>query len=156
MPMFIKLMILAVVVACAAPFFLKGPDGQPLMTIDQFIANEHQNTNLPDVSSMTHAAKSSPTRVYKWKDSDGVWHFSDSADDAPGAEMIEVDGPVNTMQATATGNNTTSLPAAQVPAQGERIADVSPDQLKQAMQAAEKLQQTIDQRKSDIDQAVDQ
>ncbi len=78
----------AVIAAVVAPFFLKI-DGVPLMTTDELI-DDH-----------TPAALKTPTRVYRWQDADGSWHFgSEPPPDAHGArvESIEIEERITTLE----------------------------------------------------------
>ncbi len=75
MGIFIKLLIFLLVLACSAPFFLKGSNGMPLISADKL--------KLPDLSF--DSLKSKPVlsnskenlEVYKWRDEKGVIHYSD-------------------------------------------------------------------------------
>jgi hypothetical protein len=84
MKLFVKLMLFVVVAALAAPFVLKGPNGAPLMSLDGIRMPE---VSLPDLGEVrdtlkagVRAADEEPanvTEVFKWRDDEGVWHFSD-------------------------------------------------------------------------------
>jgi Domain of unknown function (DUF4124) len=149
--MMIKLMIFAVILAGAGLFFIKGPDGKPLMTIEKLVED------LPDSPSnflpgeVEIPATPAVTRVYKWKDKDGVWQFSNSPVDEDGAEIIELDGRINTVQAfkpraparvEAAQSSATPIPG---------VMTVSPQEAGNMLDTVKNLQKTIDQRKADMD-----
>ncbi len=88
MKLFYKLLIMLLLLACIAPFFIKGPDNRPLMTLGKLklpnfsipqlpsltelklpVVNNRKNTSIP--------AGVEKIKIYKWKDRDGIWHFSD-------------------------------------------------------------------------------
>mgnify|MGYP006134826179 FL=1 len=46
--MMIKVMVFIVILACAGPFFIKGPDGKPLLTIDEFVADLSPANLIPN------------------------------------------------------------------------------------------------------------
>ena len=104
---FAKLMIgLLVVVGIALPMLMKGPNGKPIMTVDDWIpdvgALNPQNISIDDgVERLKSLAKIEPARepseqgsvqaaatpskqlavlksgeMYKWQDAQGRWHFS--------------------------------------------------------------------------------
>ncbi len=96
---FFIVLILLIIVAVAAPFFIKGPDGRPLMTLDRF--KRTHDINPPSTKQIkqwgrntrrkaenvynrmrpelkTEEITGPPTEtLYKWKDADGVWHYTD-------------------------------------------------------------------------------
>ena len=102
MKLFIKLMILVVVAAVAAPFFLKGPDGRPLLSWDRLHAPE---VRLPDLGKAADTMKESlraeeeahakPVEVFKWQDEEGGWHYSDNNEQGRQAQKLTVDPNAN-------------------------------------------------------------
>lgn len=103
MKLFIKVMILLVVLACAAPFILKRSDGLPWMSVSDLKAPD---ISMPDVKPLADkisslsdgkAGKESPepTMVYKWKDKNGVWHFADKESTTSPGEAIKIDAHAN-------------------------------------------------------------
>jgi len=80
---FIVAIILVVVLACILPFFLKGPDDQALISPDQVKLPEIKvlKDNVMDIRpiapSQESNAKKRTSKVYKWKDKNGVIHFTD-------------------------------------------------------------------------------
>ncbi len=76
--MFTKLMIALLVIGGLAPFtFIKGKDGQPLMSFSDI---KMPNAKVPDISlpDLGSEGKGSTVdgAVYKWKDKNGSWQFS--------------------------------------------------------------------------------
>jgi len=74
--MFYKLMIALLVIGGLAPFtFIKGKDGQPLMSFSDI---KMPDTTLPDLSlpDLTKDKPAAEGTVYKWKDSNGSWQFT--------------------------------------------------------------------------------
>ena len=102
MKLFIKLMILVVVAAVAAPFFLKGPDGRPLLSWDRLHAPE---VRLPDLGKAADTmreslgtedeARAKPVEVFKWQDEKGGWHYSDNNEQGRQAQKLTVDPNAN-------------------------------------------------------------
>ncbi len=79
---------LALIGAMVLPFFMTGPDGLPLMTMDKFI-----DDNTPEVLD-------TPTEVYRWKDADGVWQFGDTPPETVNAETVEIEENLTPIKAT--------------------------------------------------------
>lgn len=58
-------MILLLLAALIAPFFIKGPTGEPIMTVSDFVPE------TPEI------LVSNSTEVYRWQDEHGNWQFGD-------------------------------------------------------------------------------
>ncbi len=147
--MMIKIMILIVILACVGPFFIKGPNGTPLMTIDDIF-------EAPAVPES--AVNKAPTQVYRYKDENGVWQFTDQPlqDGAPmdGVETMELDGDINLMPAFQEQNtrvaksesNRLQLPDTPLP------TSVNPAEL---MDAVNNMQDTVDARAAALEKLTD-
>ena len=88
MKLFYKLLIMLLLLACIAPFFIKGPDNRPLMTLDKLKFVNLSIPQLPSLAELKLPAVSTigntaipaavkKVKIYKWKDRDGCWYFSD-------------------------------------------------------------------------------
>jgi hypothetical protein len=150
----LKIMIVIVILACMGPFFIKGPDGDPLMSLD-------------DLMPATDLVPEAPTTttVYKWQDENGKWHFSNDPRDIAGdqaKEKVEISSAdINTMdefkaprQASSSSlSATTGAPGMEIPS---GVTSVAPDKVAEMMDTVTNLQETVDQRKADLDQATGQ
>jgi len=95
--LFVKLTLVVVVAAVAAPFFMKGPDGQPLATKEDalsgdtgfarglVVAVDYAKGAGERVAGIFGAGGGSSgsadvtiTEVQKWQDEQGNWHFSNN------------------------------------------------------------------------------
>lgn len=149
--MFIKILILVVIAACVAPFFIEGPDGEPLMTLERLTGESIVPEPVPDQQP------SETVTVYKWQDDDGVWQFSNTPVEAPGVEIMELDGDINIVPSTPTSSAekvetrglTTSIP--KIPG---GLTSVSPEAISEMMGTVDNLQDAMDRRKAEIDQAT--
>lgn len=83
MRLFYLLITLVLIAALVVPFYMKGPNGQPVMTLDKVI-----DDNTPEVMIDRGA--------YRWQDEHGRWHFSDEPIDGK-AERFEM-GAANTFE----------------------------------------------------------
>lgn len=91
-----KILIVLILLACVAPFFIKGPGNRPLMTLDKLKLpkfsmpklpefktakipplSKEQKVAVPETLSSTVVSGAKKVKMYKWKDKDGLWHFSD-------------------------------------------------------------------------------
>ncbi len=81
MKLFGKLLIAALVLSVLLPFtILKGKDGRPLMSFSDIKAPSLSLPSMPDIVSDTKPkpVSGSGDIIYKWKDKQGVLHFSSS------------------------------------------------------------------------------
>ncbi len=169
MKIFLKLLMALVVLAVAAPFFLKDKNGAPLMALNDLKMPDLSTPPIPDniksaVSGITSnsetfssaATDSSPAggkvKVHKWKDEEGVWHFSsvDSSQRGTSSQVIFID---------PTQNNFTPPPSREQPEQvEEKVAttaaaeNVTPNILlplthgKSTLEQAKQVQKLLEQR----------
>lgn len=97
MKLFIKLLLLLVVVAISGPYFIKGPDGQPLWSL-QDTANTVTATLRrwranPVAAAVTPGA--SAVEVFRWQDADGQWHFTNVAPNDTPHSVLRIDPRTN-------------------------------------------------------------
>jgi hypothetical protein len=151
-------MVGLLIIACIAPLFIKGPGGEPVMTLNDWkIDVPHQVKDL--VGSLTRGAKKSPPveeqqpmQVYKWQDDEGLWHFSNAPPNLEIAEEIEI-SDVNLMEAylpppappTDAGELNDSGPMSVSPGIPE------PGQVQEMRETIEQFQETINERKEALD-----
>ena len=138
MKLFVKLMMFLVVLALAGPFIMRGPDGRPLMTV--------QDLNLPDFSlpsvapgtpsdkqqqawitwsrddssakqpkvyvidpSNEQPSTARPGVFYRWKDSDGSWQITGLPNPNTPNIVIETDPDANILQSLSADKIDTAL-----------------------------------------------
>lgn len=142
-------MIFVVVLACIGPFFIDGPDGEPLMSLEDLMPT------TPDIPDL---APAEPVTVYKWQDENGIWQFSTEPVEGIESETMELDGAVTVMDAIdprelrrLAGDEETKSTAMSLPG---GLTTVAPDQLEQMMDTVNNLQETVDDRKSDLDKQI--
>ncbi len=103
MKLFIKLMVLVLIAALAAPFFIKGPDGRPLMEASDFrgsLADARRSVERQWRSITSRFGRGSggnTATVYRWRDADGNWVYSDQPNPAGNSEQVTVRTDVNVM-----------------------------------------------------------
>ena len=130
MPKTYVLVIAVLIGALVAPHFIEGPDGEPIMTLDDW------TEDLAPVSAAT-------TEAYRWQDEHGRWHFSDSADAVPDhVEQIQLTKPVNTFSNNWVEQADALAPRAPAAPKSLSVADVYSGQaLEQARAAVGALQE---------------
>ena len=142
----IKIMIFLLVAAMVGLFFVNGPDGSALLTLEDF------KPDVPEIES-----ENATTEVYRWQDENGVWQFSNQPRDADQGETIELDGNINTMPATDTSiltkssSSRSATQSAKMPKIPAGLTSISGEQAEQMMNTVNNLQQTVDDRKAQMD-----
>jgi len=145
----IKLMIGITVLACAGLFFINGPDGKPLMTFDELFSSSSPGPTTAEVNRRIE-----PTKIYKWQDENGVWQFSSTPVDESGAELVILDGQINTMDAYVAPDREKKAAASPFSALPPGLTTVSPEKIGELMDSVNNMQETVDQRKEEIDRKV--
>ena len=101
-----KLILLLVLGGFVAPMMIPGPDGKPIMTLDDWIPSGliakiegvlNSLGNLKDapgdiVDSATDAVIGEGAQIYVWRDAEGVLHYSDQAVEGADAMLVPHDG----------------------------------------------------------------
>lgn len=75
---YLVILALLVIAALIAPYFLKGPDGQPLMRAE-----------VP--AAVVPGALGAGDTVYRWQDEHGVWQFGESPPQGVEAQAVVLD-----------------------------------------------------------------
>ena len=160
MKLFVKLMALIVVLAVAGPFFIKGPDGRPLMEIGEVAASikRQWNAMVVDAGRRVGNEDAGKVEVYRWQDADGNWHFSDEENPRGESELIKVDPYASRMDPFVA----TPPPEPEQRAGGTAGADpgvsvplpltVSPGEARQLIEDAGNIQEDLEERARDIDE----
>lgn len=152
-----KLMIMLLLLGLVGLFVIKRPGGETFLSLDDFKPEISVADSVDRLWGEEQAERASgqPVQVYKWQDENGIWQFSNRAEDAAGAETMELDGVINTMPAVA-------MPEPATAAKPEKSAATSMPSLTtvplsdaiETINQAKQLQQTIDDRKSELDKAI--
>ena len=153
----IKLIVGLLIIACIAPLFIRGSDGEPLMTLDDWkIEFPVQLKEL--IGSLRDGVKKTEPdgevqrlAVFKWQDDEGQWHFSNAPPNPDLAIEVEI-GAVNLVEAymspAVTSKNNES-PVGQ--GTGMSSGTPSPAQVQEMMDTVDQYKQSINQRKEALD-----
>ncbi len=113
MGLFVKIIIFAVILAIAGPFFMKGPDGKPLMTLEKLgipsLSGLKNLSQLKQVASSdgqpsaeqlaTLVKQGSGKQIfYKWQDEHGIWQFTTTPPPNKKFDTIETNANANIIQ----------------------------------------------------------
>jgi hypothetical protein len=143
--MLIKAMVLVLIAAFAGLFFVNGPNGEPFMTLEDL------EPSAPELKTTK-----APTKVYKWQDENGVWQFSNQPRGEAQGELVELNDNINTLPAVDTWILKTDAMASSESGGGgfdipPGLTTVSSDKVQEMMDTVNNLQQTVDDRKTQLD-----
>lgn len=164
MKLYLKFLLFILVLGIAGLFFIKKPNGQPWLSVDDFMPNipelMAQGSNLFDSAqrSVDKATSSDPnagkTKVYKWRDSSGNWHLSDKPISAAGGrdQVMHVDPDTNLLG----GSRVSATEVEQSRSDGVPNAvplpmTVSPDRVGKLIDDAKAVQDLMDNRGQQLD-----
>ena len=166
-------MIMVMLIAVAALFVLKRPDGGTWLsaagitsTAQQQVselqesgkaalqrAKAYGDTLITSESHQQDASKS--VKVYRWQDENGQWHYSDSPSEQ--ASVYELDSSKITV--IAAEDTSILAPPAKTekkPATTALATALNPQAVQQVMQDAKHVQQLMDERKKRLDEALEE
>lgn len=92
MKLFYIMMVLMLLGALALPFFVKGPDGQPIVTVDDMVGDGVSDAVGNGLGGVVgNLAPSEPLELYRWQDEHGLWQFGENAPQQFTAAKVSVD-----------------------------------------------------------------
>ncbi|MEO1035514.1 MAG: DUF4124 domain-containing protein [Pseudomonadota bacterium] len=162
MRLFVKLMLLVVIAALAGPFFIKGPDGKPLWSVQSLKAGvlttwrRMQNDVEQGLGDAGIDAVSDDVQVFRWQDEDGQWHFSQEAPEGVTAEAMIIDPDTNMISLPALPEPPPPEPASEsagdAPTIQTEVPDGMPDieETKQLIEDVRNLQDVVNDRERQI------
>jgi hypothetical protein len=175
MKLYIKFILFLVVLAVAGPFIMKRPDGRPLLTINDIKSGDSAiMKSFKTLTGLFHSSSSTLslddnlpeeeqllTRVHKWQDKEGTWHFSDQQPEGAASETVEIDPNQNILEMNDAEvlkklmgdkeEKTASAAQALAPPPNMIPGLPSIDQAKQAMDNAKAVQGLLDNHYKQIE-----
>lgn len=126
MKIYTKILISLVILAVIAPFYLRDRGGMPLMSINnlkmpefgtpdvdiptipesaQAIVENLTPDSAPATANSTEESSTTRVKLHKWRDENGVWHFTDINAPPKGrkSEVVMINADANTYTSSATG-----------------------------------------------------
>ncbi len=177
MKLFVKLMVGVLLLGVAGLFVLKRPDGKPWLDYQAFIPNIQaylqaakgaKETVAREVSDLTDSPAPKTTTVYKWRDANGVWQYSDTPPENTASDIVVVNNNTNIIQATPLPDNAESEErprntGGSVTYIEQKNQDTGEDNsdallkggLENVMSDAKNIQQVLDQRQQAMQQQID-
>lgn len=169
MKKFCYLAIMLLLTSAILLFYLKRPDGQPWLTVDgiatqtseaskqmvslsQAALAEAINTTTQQATKLTTELKGDQgTRVYKWQDAQGQWHFSDKPNPNGNSEQVVLNPnditvieaetlPVDTINNSKPSSTNKSLPNV-----------YNPKRVEQLFNDAQNIEKTLEQRNKQLE-----
>jgi len=134
----IAVVVIILVAALAAPYFIKGPDGKPLLSL-------HNETDAQQSTEQTRQT------FYKWQDDQGQWHFADEVPAGVNAVAVEVDTAANVLQSvTLPAEVAAEKPQPEAPAEVSAPSvlpmTVDPAAIPKLIDDAKNIQTLLDER----------
>ncbi|MEL6209511.1 MAG: DUF4124 domain-containing protein [Pseudomonadota bacterium] len=152
-------MMLVLVLAIAGPFFLKGPDGRPMMTMDDVRGTMARTGSSfktqwrrlrGDVGQALGDENAGKVQMHRWKDASGQWHYGDEVPDGVVSETIYIDPDASRMDPIEIRprQRESSGPGLEGPVvnplRAKEILDDVTNARDQANERQEQLQRTLD------------
>lgn len=150
MKLFVKLLVLVIALALIGPFFIKGPNGQPLWQLP---------TSLDQVELLPHSVPDQSggvVEVYRWQDDSGQWHFSESAPTQGEFDILAIDTRTNAVMtgpsvAAETEASSTETDGPDAPHIAPVLPIPDPQTTRQLIEDAKALQKLADERAARIE-----
>jgi len=171
MSLIIKLFCAVLVIGLAGLFVLKKPDGTPWLSVNNFIPNTE--TISLDAKALFNDILSNKALsnkifsegnhnsgdVYRWKDKNGQWQYSDTPPENQAAENISVNGNLNSDLAKNPSKNkapksTTNETTLESNTEKTSLlpSTLAPDQVSKLIKDTNNVQKLIDDRHSQLEQ----
>ena len=164
MKVLIKLLFLFLILAGMGPFFIKGPKGRPLLTVDDM-----HFPSFPSFSEISSKAKpisqsgtseqandSNSLKAYKWKDENGIAHYSDQHNPRYNSQLTEIKDitilPVYQTDSEHQSNISDSSRTSELPG----LTTIPLQQIPKLIEDAKQLSNLLEERKKRQDRIIDQ
>lgn len=147
--LFVRFMAALLVTAIAAPFYLTGPGGRPLLTLDRITAPMVLPPAVAEVfsGSAPEAGVAGPA-VYRWQDEYGIWQFGEAPPEGTEAEAMEVTTHITPLGEDWRVDPVQDEPTPSAPALTGNPLEVyarAPELIDSARQAARKMEEHNEQ-----------
>lgn len=155
MKLFVKLMLFVVILALAGPFFIKGPNGQPMWQVSEVRNSivlgwdrlQRRFAGTVDGAKQLPGMDSSVT-VHRWQDETGQWHYTQNAPEGIVSDTLLIDPQTNLISLPALPEPPPVEPEANAPAAPTPVQGPIPsiEQTRQLIEDAQALQGQVDKR----------
>ena len=162
-----KFMITLLFAGVFGLFFVKGPNGKPILdfrdmrisinsikTTIQGWSNSVSNSVSGSVSELTGGEVEivEPTKVYRWQDADGNWQYSDTPPAGVASEAVEVKTNGNVVQSTPPRPVNAEESTEQGPQIGVPLPlTIAPGEVNQLIKDAKQVQELMNERSKTLE-----
>ena len=164
MNLIVKFFCFLLVLGIAGLFFIKKPDGTPWLSLDDFIPDARSIKNTLDDAmpeQIIGGGESESVAVYKWRDSNGTWQYSDRPPKGLEAEQIFVSSNANRDLSPAPLPTIDPEPAENKNGRAVFIKDsslspttIAPDKIATLIEDAKNIQNLVDERQKILDASL--
>lgn len=156
---FLGSMVVLVILACIAPFFLKGPGDTPLITPDKIklpdikLPGRKNIDTRPNIPTNRGSRLKNKIAIYRWQDKDGAWHFTDYPNPDGSSQLIYVtpDSPPPKKKNTpALEESHKEIVGDQDALSGDPAFPLSPSNAVKLKEEAEKLKKELEKRYEEL------
>ncbi len=165
MSLAIKFFCFLLVLGFAGLFVLKKPDGTPWLSLDSIIPDLSIGSikdTIDDAMPEQVLGGNDSVPVYRWKDAEGNWQFSDAPPpESQAAEQIMVGtdvnrdlAPVFTPRPAETASPKKSGKAILIKDSPLSPTTISPDKISKLVDDAKNVQNLVDDRQKQLDDAL--
>jgi hypothetical protein len=155
---FLGSMVVLAILACIAPFFLKGPGNTALITPDRIKLPDKKLPGRKNVDTRLNTPKTTASRlkdqviIYRWQDKDGTWHFTDYPNPDGPSQVIHVSpDPPSQKDSKPTLEEIHKEVVGDHDALSEDLAfPLTPSNVKKLKEEAEKLKKELEKRYEEL------
>jgi hypothetical protein len=157
-----KIMIVLMLGGLASLFFINGPAGKPILTLDDFkpdVALPEKDALMSQVNALRSGLSSDATSgqpqaptYYRWQDAEGNWQYGDRPPPGVTAEIRTADN-ISVVPPVDLPDREPASQRQQAPAQLQGTALLpgnALDTLKQAVDIEGQLQQSLEDREAQL------
>lgn len=163
MKFFIYLLSILSIIALAGLFVFKQPNGQSWLSVDSFIPNTEKmneiinfaNNKVQQVFKNDSPENNSTVKVYRWKDSNGQWYYSDKPKASTKSEEVIFDSKdIIVLPAFDEPLSGSTNPKEKQDKASSKVLIPSPSKVLDLYQDANNVQKLMDSRQQNISKVI--
>jgi len=157
MGLMLKFFSFLLVLGFAGLFVMKNPDGQPWLSAEDFVPEiSFRNIFPKNIFASETDAEDGAVSVYRWRNAQGQWEFSDIPPEGLEAEKMIVSTNANRDLYTSAKEKPAEEKSPKGPSVADRLSPttVSPAKIATLVSDAEGVQKLLDDRKTTMDETL--
>jgi len=157
MSLLLKFFSFLLVLGFAGLFVMKNPDGQPWLSADDFLPDISLSNIFPkNLFASDIGASDSAVSVYRWRNAQGQWEFSDIPPEDLEAERMTLSTNANRDLYTSAKEKPAEEKSPKGPSVADRLSPttVSPAKIATLVSDAEGVQKLLNDRKQTMDETL--